>query len=196
MNIGTKSLLFGVHQFIWHPITVALAFRKLYGRWPNWKEAICIFCHDLGYWGMPNMDGKEGKEHPFFGAALAGRTIARILWLSGKTKYQAYAEGRWYFRWTAAHSTAFAKQMSFGVSELYYADKACVLHEPRWFYLLRAKASGEVWEYVDVALKSHVWSPEWEVFFGMQPRATQARLWHNWYKNKTRLRIKNYERNK
>lgn len=28
MRIGTKSILFGVHQFIWHPVTVYIAWRN------------------------------------------------------------------------------------------------------------------------------------------------------------------------
>ena len=35
MNIGTKSLLYGAHQFALHPFFVALAWRRLYGRWPR-----------------------------------------------------------------------------------------------------------------------------------------------------------------
>ncbi|MCK5235828.1 MAG: hypothetical protein KAR06_02490, partial [Deltaproteobacteria bacterium] len=60
--VGTKSLLFGVHQFIWHPITVLIAWCKLYG-WPTWPELVCIIVHDWGYWGKPNMDGPEGEKH-------------------------------------------------------------------------------------------------------------------------------------
>lgn len=57
MKTGTKSLLFGVHQFIWHPLTVLLAWIKLYG-WPAWEELVCIIIHDWGYWGKSNMDGE------------------------------------------------------------------------------------------------------------------------------------------
>src|SRR5688572_14675463 len=79
MNVGTKSLLFGVHQFLWHPLTVWLAYVRLYGRLPNWWQCIAIFCHDLGYWGRPNMDGKEGKQHPYGGAFIAAR-ISTAIW--------------------------------------------------------------------------------------------------------------------
>lgn len=57
--VGTRSLLFGVHQFLWHPWTVYRAWRYLYGK-PTWREVVCIFLHDLGYFGKPNMDGEEG----------------------------------------------------------------------------------------------------------------------------------------
>ena len=72
MNVGTKSLLFGVHQFIWHPVTVLIAWVSLYGR-PTWRELICIIVHDWGYWGAPNMDGEEGERHPEVGAEIALR---------------------------------------------------------------------------------------------------------------------------
>ena len=36
-------------------------------------------------------------------------------------------------------------------SKLCWADKASILFEPEWFYLLRARASGELAEYRDKA---------------------------------------------
>jgi hypothetical protein len=73
---GTKSLLFGVHQFFWHPATVLIAWIGLYG-WPSWKEVICIIVHDWGYWGSPNMDSEEGECHPEIGARIAGTLFGR-----------------------------------------------------------------------------------------------------------------------
>src|SRR5688572_8618904 len=78
MKRGTLSVLFGVHQFLWHPITVLRAWRHLYGRWPKWHWIIAILCHDLGYWGKPNMDGPEGQTHPEAGAELASDVVYRI----------------------------------------------------------------------------------------------------------------------
>lgn len=69
-------MLWGVHQFLWHRITVLVAWWSLYGA-PNCREAICIFIHDWGYWTCENMDGEEGERHPEFGAKLAG-------WLFGQ----------------------------------------------------------------------------------------------------------------
>ena len=73
MRIGTRSLLFGVHQLVWHPVVVMLAWRNLYGQWPNWQELVCIIIHDWGYWGCPNMDGPEGENHPWWAARQADR---------------------------------------------------------------------------------------------------------------------------
>jgi len=83
MKIGTKSLLFGAHQFIIHPIFVAIAWIKLYG-W-TWKiqHWVAFLVHDFGYWGKPNMDGKEGKKHPELGAKI-------MHWLFDKYEYEDF----------------------------------------------------------------------------------------------------------
>lgn len=129
MNVGTKSLLFGVHQFAWHPITVLLSWRYLYGT-PTWREAVCIFIHDFGYWGSPNMDGAEGTLHPFRGAAIAG-----------------YLFGPKYHDLVLGHSRFLAQKRDIPLSRLCWADKLSMDHEWRWWYLLRANLSGELAEY-------------------------------------------------
>lgn len=68
--MGTRSLLWGAHQFLIHPLFVALAWWRLYGFPWDPRLWVAFFVHDLGYWGMPNMDGPEGEEHPRLGAAL------------------------------------------------------------------------------------------------------------------------------
>lgn len=70
MKTGTKSILYGAHCFLLHPIFVAVAWVKLYG-W-TWDPRIWVsfFVHDLGYWGKPNMDGTEGETHPELGARI------------------------------------------------------------------------------------------------------------------------------
>ena len=60
MNVGTRSLLFGVHQFAIHPWFVAAAWWRLYGFPFDPRLWVAFFVHDLGYWGKPNMDGAEG----------------------------------------------------------------------------------------------------------------------------------------
>jgi hypothetical protein len=137
MKIGTKSVLFGVHQFLWHPITVGIAWRRLFKVWPTRKEWICIFVHDLGYWGKPNIDGPEGRTHPEFGAILAHQFADQ----SSTTGSHTYHD------FTLFHSREYAKLNGQEPSLLCWADKYCVLCEPRWFYLLRAKLSGESKEF-------------------------------------------------
>jgi len=157
MKIGTKSVLFGVHQFLWHPLTVGVAWKRLYKVWPTWREWVCIFVHDLGYWGKPNIDGPEGREHPVFGANLASDLLDR----KGSMTY---------FDLTLFHSREYAKVNKHEPSLLCWADKYCVTVEPRWFYLFRARLSGEVQEF-----RSHAPAPICNLSF---------EEWAAWYENK------------
>lgn len=129
MRLGTKSLLFGVHHFLWHPITVLRAWVDLYGR-PNMKELICIFIHDWGYWGCSEMDGRTGSQHPIRGAKIAG-------WLFGQEYYDL----------CVLHSRTLSDALGMPPSKLCWADKLSMAYDPRWFYLLRASATGEIKEY-------------------------------------------------
>lgn len=138
MTVGTKSLLFGVHQFLIHPIVVALAWRAYHGHWPQDKaEWVAIVVHDFGYWGCRDMDGEIGVNHPLRGAEIA--------WEILKSDPVARRKAR---DLCLGHSRHFSRQRRQPVSDLYAPDKLSVLFESRWFYLVRAVASGEVWEYI------------------------------------------------
>lgn len=158
MKVGTKSLLFGVHQFIWHPITVTLAWHELYGKWPEWKEFVCIIVHDWGYWGKPNMDGAEGESHPEFGADIA------YWFLDG-------LGGHKYGDLCLFHSRHYARRAHREPSRLCWADKLSIKYEPWWFYLPRAWLSGELKEYRKVAAKA-----------GRVPLRVSHREWFGWVK--------------
>jgi len=155
MKMGTKSILFGVHAFWFHPIAVLLAWIELYGM-PNWKEAICIFVHDLGYFGKPNMDGAEGEMHPVLGAHIAG------CYLDGGRRDL-------YYNLCLYHSRTCAKKYGVSPSKLCWADKLCIKYDPWWFYLARALLSGEVHEYLSDAIKS-----------GLLPNTATYRQWFMW----------------
>lgn len=127
--VGTRSVLWGVHQFLWHPYTVYRAWVALYGR-PTWREAVCILIHDWGYWGSPNMDGPEGERHPELGARLAGGLF-----------------GPAYHDLVLFHSRHYAKRAGMTPSALCWPDKLSHLYEPPWWYLFRARLSGEITEY-------------------------------------------------
>jgi hypothetical protein len=129
MRVGTKSLLIGVHQLLWHPITVYLAWCRLYGR-PTVRETICILVHDWGYWGSRDMDGQSGIDHPKLGSEIAGRLF-----------------GDYYRELVVLHSRRLARKLGATPSKLCWADKTSILFDPEWFYLLRARASGELTEY-------------------------------------------------
>lgn len=132
MTRGTKSLLFGAHQFLIHPIMVTISWWVLFGRLPTWREAICIVIHDVGYLGCQTMDGEDGTEHPRRGAELAGR------WFGAE--FEALVAG---------HSRHFAKVHGYdSLSPLFAADKLAVGLTPALLYLPGAILSGEVAEYI------------------------------------------------
>ncbi|AFM42985.1 hypothetical protein Desaci_4123 [Desulfosporosinus acidiphilus SJ4] len=132
-SVGTRSLLFGVHQFLWHPFTVWLAWRELYGP-PSWKETICIVLHDIGYWHKKSMNGSDGVNHPEAGAELAGR-------LFGEECRQL----------VLGHSRSYAQSYNMKPNKLCWADKLSIKYEPWWLYLPRAWMSGELMEYRGMA---------------------------------------------
>lgn len=175
MKVGTKSLLFGVHQFLWHPICVARAWRLLYQRWPTLCEWVAIFLHDVGYWGCQNMDGPEGKNHPLRGADLFRAFVVRYArWRLKRKFHHNFSEGflnscgRNWWMFCAGHSCHFSRKAGIPTSDLYRADKVATLMEPAWFYLLRAWLSGEGKEYVSNS-----------------PMAgTGLRRWFRWYRKK------------
>lgn len=148
MKTGTKSLLFGVHQFAWHPVTVFLAWCHLYGR-PTWRETVCIFIHDWGYWGCAAMDDEDGQRHPEFAARLAGRMF-----------------GQHYHDLVLLHSRHLAKKLNREPSRLCWADKVSMVYDPFRFYVIRATLSGEIHEYRANAAAS-----------GFTPAAAPHRAW-------------------
>lgn len=134
MKVGTKSVLFGAHQFILHPLFVALAWCKLYGFPYDPRLWVAFFLHDIGYWGKPNMDGPEGERHVEFGARIMAKLFGDI-W-GDFCRY---------------HSRFYAKRDGKPFSRLCVADKLAVVIEPYWLYLPRVWASGELWEYMAAA---------------------------------------------
>lgn len=155
MKLGKRSVLWGVHQFVWHPVTVLLAWWYLYGR-PSWRELVCIVIHDWGYWHCPNMDGPEGERHPEYGAQLAGR------WL-----------GQEYYNLVLYHSRHYARNAGREPSKLCWADKLSIKWDPALFYLFRAWLSGELKEYRQVAADA-----------GLMPLSTSHWQWHKWMRRK------------
>jgi hypothetical protein len=172
MRMGTKSLLFGAHQIFWHPFTVFLAWLELYG-WPNWKEMMCIFIHDWGYWGLDNMEGDEGKKHPHLGANLAWKYLDHKQVIfddygSSETIPTASID-KTYFYLCLFHSRTLADKHGMKPSKLCWADKLCVKYERWWIYLPRVFLSGEVHEYYQVALNAKLIEP-----------GTSYIAWYNW----------------
>ncbi len=136
MNIGTKSLLYGGHQFILHPLFVYLAWIKVYRRLPSFWESCAIAIHDWGYWGKPNIDGPEGEDHPRWAAEqLHSLTGKHELWelCNFHSRFQArrYPGGK--------------------PSKLCLPDKMGVAFLPAWLWVALCTLSGELKEYQTAA---------------------------------------------
>lgn len=129
--VGTKSLLFGVHQFAIHPFFVALAWWKLYGFPWDPRLWVAFATHDLGYWGAANMDGLEGKMHPQVGGAIMRRLF-----------------GPEWGDMVLYHSRHYSKLMGREPSPLCAPDKLASALYPTWLYLTLATLTGEINEYM------------------------------------------------
>lgn len=151
MKIGTRSVLFGVHAFWFHPIVVYRAWRYLYGPPTTWTELLAILLHDAGYIGMPDIDGEAGKRHPYRGAAWVARIVR---FFGGGDGWEAYL-------FTACHSRHTAAEIGLPVSPLYHADKLSIFFEPEWFYIFRARLSGEIVEFKSRAGMADDTDVEW-----------------------------------
>lgn len=173
-RVGSRSLLYGAHCFFIHPWFVALAWWKLY-RFP-WDPRLWIafIIHDWGYWGCSNMDGEEGEQHPYWAAGLAHK------WMPGRAP-GVWKTGLWradyaftWFDFFAYHSRFLAKQVNAQPSMLCWADKYAFALEPWWLYLPRARATGELAEYLGdgerrYGLTAHQSERDWH-------RKAQARM--------------------
>jgi hypothetical protein len=180
MKRGTKSLLFGVHQFLWHPITVARAWKWIYRRNPNIYEWIAIFCHDLGYFGKPDMDGPEGQTHPEAGARIARRLAYWAARLRHNHNF-ASALADEVHDLALFHSTHYAQTHGAKTSALYLPDMAAILTDPAWFYLLRGWLSGEVQEYFERQNRMR-----WQ--FG-EEEFKSHREWRQWYQSRIAKKV-------
>ena len=136
MKIGTKSVLFGAHQFLIHPLFVAAAWWLLYGFPWDPRLWVAFFVHDLGhfFYHSPNMDGPEGERHVEWGALFMAKHF-----------------GPEWGELCLYHSRFYAKKYGRSYSRLCVADKLACALEPWWLYLPRVLATGEVWEYIAAA---------------------------------------------
>ena len=131
MTIGSRSVLFGAHQFLLHPIMVAIAWTKLYGVPLDPRLWFAFFLHDIGYIGCSDMDGASGERHPERGAHLM-----RVLF------------GAQWGEFTLFHSRSYAKAAGRPVSQLCFADKLATALTPACLYLPLVCLTGEIDEYM------------------------------------------------
>lgn len=130
MKVGTKSILFGVHQFAIHPLMVFIAWWTLYGFPWDPRLWVAFVVHDWGYWGKDKMDSPEGETHPLLGARI-------MMQLFG----QAWSD------FTILHSRFYAKHLGMSFSRLCVADKLASLITPIPIYVLLSRLTGEMDEY-------------------------------------------------
>ena len=167
MKIGTRSILFGAHQFAIHPWFVAWAWWQLYGFPFDPRLWVAFFVHDLGYWGKPNMDGPEGERHVEFGAAVmtfffdrkppnrecqtCGGQVwfysAELLW-EVDTCAACYDDAFHWRDFCLYHSRFYAKKDRRPFSRLCVADKLAICLTPWWLYGTLTRLSGEIREYM------------------------------------------------
>ncbi len=130
MKLGTKTLLFGVHQIFLHPLLVLIAWIKLYKSFPSFKELFCIFIHDWGYWGMESLKCAKGDTHPELGARIVNKLFG--------SEWRDFILG---------HSSFYIKRNGIPQSKLLPPDKYwhCII--PLWVYKLLAVPTGEFAHY-------------------------------------------------
>lgn len=178
MTVGTKSVLFGAHCFLYHGLAVAVAWWKLYRwspafdgcRWPailDPRAWLVFFVHDLGYIGLPDMDGPTtGERHPEIPAILVSVLFDRRrpketlgdVWRQLKAARDGDGDARrgltllemcgpW-GRFSLLHSRHYAKAAELQPSRLCCADKLALKFTPWWLYLPGVILSGEIREYM------------------------------------------------
>lgn len=123
LSQGTRSVLYGCHA-PHHAVMVAIAWRRLYGRWPKLWELACIFLHDVGHVGTNFWDNPEEKDsHWRLGAELADYLfgIEGYLLCAGHEPHSGCKE-----------------------SKLYKADRLSRLWTPTWLLLWERLAEPEL----------------------------------------------------
>jgi hypothetical protein len=143
VKTGTKSILFGSHQFIIHPVFVALSWWFLYGFPWDIRLWIAFIIHDWGYWGKETMDGPDGETHPEWAARIMTRFF-------GKT----------WGDFCAGHSRSYARKIGLQQSALSAADKFSMYLTPAILYIPLAYATGELQEYMENCLDQNKYASQ------------------------------------
>lgn len=181
MKVGTKSVLFGAHCFFLHPWFVAWAWWKLY-RFP-WDPRLWVafFVHDLGYWGMEEMDDEKGEMHPWPGALVMSRLFDRG-GLSKPHRATIRLEvveglGPW-GRLSLLHSRFLSKRYGRKPSRLCMADKLAIALTPAWLYIPMASATGEIREYMAKAKSRNLVNSRDGKYATMNVYSADKREWY------------------
>ena len=136
---GLKSVLIGYHNLLYHTLFVTLAWKRIYKKYPNSREFICILLHDIGYITQDEVQAKEDK-HPELGAKICGKLF-----------------GDKYYQLCIGHSRDYASKIGIKITKLCYADKYCSLLIPiKLQYILTKFDTG-----VDVYRARRVYQEWW-----------------------------------
>jgi len=124
MKEGTKTVLFGAHS-IFHSIFVIQAWKLIYGTYPKFWQFVCIFLHDIGYFGTNFLTEQTNEGHAELGARIASR-------LFGKKGFDLIA----------GHSRSTATKFKIPLSELEAPDDYSWIIAPKWFLKFNRKIDG------------------------------------------------------
>lgn len=115
MKQGTISVIFGCHS-VFHSFLVLAAWRKVYGKWPEAWQTVCIFLHDVGHIGLDYLDDfEQKKKHWELGARIGNRLF-----------------GQKAFDFLAGHCS----HTGYPLSDLYRPDKYSWHIAPSWWIVL------------------------------------------------------------
>lgn len=125
MKQGTKSFLFGAHQFIVHPLFIIIAWCKYYHHFPKFWQLVCIFIHDIGLIGNDYLIGDNKRGHWKRGAILA-QTLFYMLYSYNHLDESLDLKA---FYLVAGHTD----ESGYSRSKLFIPDKICYLYIPMWW---------------------------------------------------------------
>lgn len=142
MRLGTKSLLFGCHQFILHPYFTWRGWVRLYGHHYFRDAWLAFIMHDWGYWGMTSIDDDQDDHTIRSERVYLSIARWRYLVLGILVGLDACKEIKY-------HSRFFARTTGLPPSRLCWADKVGTGLMPSWLWAILAHWSGEGYIYMD-----------------------------------------------
>jgi hypothetical protein len=126
---GTKSILFGCHNPLFHGTWVLLAWKLEYKAWPRWWELLGIYLHDIGVWNRQYLSNNTAKiGHWELGAVWGAEIVLFLhrLW----PKFGLKSGAGEVFTFMAGHCP---EESQYKPSKLMRADKRSHLLEPKWW---------------------------------------------------------------
>lgn len=145
---GIGCLIFGYHNFIFHPLTLYLSYIDRYKKLPSFEWVLCFIFHDVGYAFIDMKNIRDGKEnHPIYGAYII-KTLIGDYWADICIR----------------HSREFCNNEN--VSDLAYIDKDSTRFHPIEFAIIQCFISGELGTRNINEIKNRIlnWKDKAEIF--------------------------------